>query len=76
MGSMSGGGVKGAIILTIVFVAGHAFNLAINALGTFVHAARLQYVEFFGRFYEGGGTPFEPFFKKTKYHRIVTKKEQ
>jgi V/A-type H+-transporting ATPase subunit I len=75
MGSMAGGGVKGAIILIIVFVVGHLFNFFINALGTFVHASRLQYVEFFNRFYEGGGIPFEPFTKKTKYHRIVTKKE-
>lgn len=75
MGSMAGGGVKGAIILTIVFVVGHVFNMAINALGTFVHASRLQYVEFFGRFYEGGGVAFEAFVKKTKYHKIVSKKE-
>lgn len=74
MGSMAGGGIKGAIILTIVFIVGHIFNMAINSLGTFVHASRLQYVEFFGRFYEGGGIPFTPFIKKTKYHKIVSKK--
>ena len=46
-------------------------NFAINALGSFVHSARLQYVEFFGRFFEGGGVPFAPFGKETKYVRII-----
>ena len=55
----------------VIAVIGHAFNFFINALGTFVHASRLQYVEFFGKFYEGGGTPFEPFKKNTKYVKIV-----
>ncbi len=76
MGSLGGGGIIGAIVLTIVFIVGHIFNLGINTLGTFVHASRLQYVEFFGKFYEGGGTAFEPFFKNTKYHHILVKEEK
>lgn len=71
MGSLAGGGIKGSILLIIVAVFGHLFNIAINALGSFVHASRLQYVEFFGKFYKGGGTAFEPFDKKTKYVDIV-----
>lgn len=71
MGTLTGDGILGAIVLLVVFVVGHAFNFAINALGAFVHASRLQYVEFFGRFYEGGGTAFEPFVKKTKYIDII-----
>ena len=47
------------------------FNLAINALGAFVHSCRLQYVEFFGKFYTGGGRPFAPFERKTKYIKIL-----
>ena len=39
----------------------------INMLGTFVHASRLQYIEFFGKFYEDGGTPFEPALSSEKY---------
>lgn len=75
MGSLFGGGVFGLIVLTIVFIGGHTLNLAINALGAFIHASRLQYVEFFGKFYEDGGEPFNPFRKKTKYIRIEQEEE-
>ena len=67
MGSMAGSGVVGAIVFILVFVVGHVLNLAINILGAYVHTNRLQYVEFFGKFYEGGGRPFNPFNMKTKY---------
>ncbi len=67
MGSMVGDGVLGAIVFIVVFIGGHTFNLAINMLGAYVHTCRLQYVEFFGKFYEGGGEPFNPFTEKTKY---------
>ena len=60
MGSMMGGSIPGAIIFILVFLIGHSLNLAINALGAYVHTNRLQYVEFFGKFYEGGGRKFEP----------------
>ncbi|WP_425755322.1 V-type ATP synthase subunit I [Ihubacter sp. rT4E-8] len=71
MGSLMGGGVAGTIVLLVVFVIGHTFNLAINALGAFVHSSRLQYIEFFGKFYEDGGEEFEPFRKNTKYVRLT-----
>ena len=67
MGSMLGGGVIGGILFILVFLVGHVFNLAINLLGAYVHTSRLQYVEFFGKFYEGGGTPFTAFKNETKY---------
>ncbi len=67
MGSMLGGGIVGAIGFAIIFVIGHAMNLSINLLGAYVHTNRLQFVEFFGKFYEGGGRPFEPFETDTKY---------
>ncbi len=54
-------------LVAIGFAIGHTFNLAINTLGAYVHASRLQYVEFFGKFYEGGGQPFRPFRRKAKY---------
>lgn len=67
---------KGNIFLYIIFapivlIIGHSFNIAINALGAFVHSSRLQYIEFFGKFYEGGGKAFTPFRIKTKYFKFV-----
>ncbi|MCI8341975.1 MAG: V-type ATP synthase subunit I [Firmicutes bacterium] len=71
LGSLAGGGVVGAIVMIIVFFVGHGFNFAINVLGSFVHSSRLQYVEFFGKFFDGGGTAFRPFERKTKYVEII-----
>lgn len=76
MGSLAGGGIKGTIVLFVAFVLGHTFNLAINALGAFVHTSRLQYIEFFGKFYEEGGEAFEPFRRNTKYVRITNDTEE
>ena len=67
MGSMFGNSVFGVLLFLAVFVVGHTFNLAINLLGAYVHTCRLQYVEFFGKFYEGGGKAFAPFALNTKY---------
>lgn len=60
----------GFILMPVILVLGHLMNIAINALGGFIHTTRLQFVEFFGKFYEGGGEPFEPFHLKLKYTRI------
>ena len=57
----------GWILAPLVFVGGHAFNLVINALGAFVHTLRLQYVEFFPKFLEGGGREFKPMQIRNKY---------
>ncbi len=57
----------GYVLMVVVFVVGHILNLLINALGAFIHAGRLQFVEFFGKFMEGGGKEFRPLSKKTKY---------
>ncbi len=70
MGSMAGGGVAGAIVFILVFLIGHTLNIGINVLGAYVHTNRLQYVEFFGKFFEGGGRKFNPFSAKTKYYKI------
>ena len=74
MGSMLGKSVFGVILFIVVFIVGHAMNLAINLLGAYVHTNRLQFVEFFGKFYEGGGKPFEPFHAETKYVDIKEEK--
>ena len=70
MGSMGGNSPGGVIMFIIVFLIGNVLNLAINALGAYVHTNRLTYVEFFGKFYEGGGTAFRPFAVNTKYYKI------
>ncbi len=67
IGSMGGRSILGAVLFIIVFLVGHTLSLAINLLGAYVHTNRLQYVEFFGKFYEGGGRPFTPFRANTKY---------
>lgn len=60
----------GPVPAILVGIIGHGFNLANSALGSYVHTSRLQYVEFFGKFYEGGGKEFTPFKYKNKYTKI------
>lgn len=62
--------VVGVVLTIVVLIAGHSFNIAINALGGFIHTMRLHYIEFFGRFYTGGGKMFKPFGFETKYVEI------
>lgn len=76
LGSLAGSGIVGMIVFIGVFLFGTVFNLAINALGAYVHSCRLQYVEFFGKFYTGGGKPFEPLAGKTKFVKIVNKEDK
>lgn len=59
------------ILFVIIVLIGHAFNMGINIVGTYVHTIRLQYLEFFGKFYEEGGRPFNPLKIKTKYHDVI-----
>lgn len=70
MGSMLGGSALGTLIFLLVFFVGHTMNILINALGAYVHTNRLTYVEFFGKFYEGGGRRFAPFAVNTKYFKF------
>lgn len=60
LATLGGPSFIGFILMIVVFIVGHLLNLVINVLGTFVHTSRLQYIEFFGKFYEDGGTPFRP----------------
>ena len=56
-----------AVCLIVIGIVGHTANMGINLLGAYVHADRLQFVEFFSKFYEGGGRPFKPLMANTKY---------
>jgi V/A-type H+-transporting ATPase subunit I len=63
----------GIILAAIAFPILHLFNLIINALGAFIHPGRLQYVEFFTKFLEGGGEDFKPFQFDSRYVKINNK---
>ncbi len=67
LATLKGASFIGFILMILVFTVGHLLNLAINVLGTFVHTSRLQYIEFFGKFYEDGGTPFRPIAPSDRY---------
>ena len=58
------------LLFVLVFLAGHTVNIAVNLIGTYVHTSRLQYVEFFSKFYEGGGRIFTPFKLNLKHFKI------
>lgn len=73
LGSLGGASVVGLISYIAISIFGHALNFAINMLGAYVHTNRLQYVEFYQKFYEGGGRKFEPFSMNTKYYQMIKK---
>jgi len=60
----------GWILTAVILIGGHLFNLGINALGGFIHSARLQFVEFFPKFMEGGGRRLNPIGQELKYIKI------
>ena len=66
LGSMMGN----ILLFIIIFIVGHTVNIAINLIGTYVHTGRLQYVEFFSKFYEGSGRAFTPFKINSKFFTI------
>jgi V/A-type H+-transporting ATPase subunit I len=67
LGFLLGPTPAGIIVFIIVALLGHTLNLALSALSAYVHTSRLQYVEFFSKFYEGGGRLWKPLSRKTKY---------
>lgn len=76
LGTLPSGFVVKLIVFVIVFLIGHLFNIGVNLIGTYVHAARLQYLEYFGKFYKDGGIPFQPLQYDTKYVDVVNNKEE
>lgn len=67
MARLIGGNFIGMIFMVLLLIVGHLFNILINVLGAYVHSSRLQYVEFFGEFYEGGGKAFKPLKVNTNF---------
>lgn len=57
----------GILLTILILIGGHSFNMALNALGAFVHTLRLQFAEFFPKFFGGGGRAFEPLAKQYKH---------
>lgn len=67
------GNVALMILGIVILLIGHGFNLVMNLLGAYIHDARLQYVEFYGRFFEGEGEPFRPLGSNRKHIYLVSK---
>ena len=67
LGNANGMTVGGTILFVLVFCIGHALNFALNLIGCFVHTLRLQFLEFFGKWYRDGGKAFRPLKIQTKY---------
>lgn len=67
VGMLFSAGFVGVIAGIIVFIGGQIFNIFLSILGAYVHTIRLTYVEFFGKFYEGGGVGFNLFRNDPKY---------
>ena len=64
---MMDGGIGGYVLGGLVFVIGHLFNILMGVLGAYIHDSRLQYIEFFSKFYTGEGNKFTPFGSKFNY---------
>ncbi len=69
--TLFGPSIVGYILMAVILVAANLVNIAINLLGSFVHTSRLQYIEFFGKFYEDGGRPFNPLAPELEYSEIT-----
>lgn len=67
LASMMSVSVIGVILSLFVYLIGHAFNLVLGLLSAYVHDSRLQYIEFFNKFYDGGGEVFDPLAVNTNY---------
>jgi V/A-type H+-transporting ATPase subunit I len=61
----------GPVLAVVVLVVGHLFTLAVNTLGAFIHSARLQFVEFFGKFIAGTGKEFKPLHRTERYITVT-----
>jgi len=69
IGGMLMGSWYGIPFGIVILLIGHVFNIGINTLGAYVHSCRLQYIEFYGKFFEGGGRAFRPLKMNMKHYR-------
>lgn len=76
LADMVSGSIIGFLLAIIIYIIGHVFNFAMGLLSAYVHDGRLQYLEFYGKFYEGGGTLFEPFTYELKYINEINNKDK
>jgi len=63
--------IVGVVLGIAFFLVGHVLNIMVNVLGSFIHSARLQFLEFFSKFFESGGKKNRPFEFESKYFEIV-----
>lgn len=63
--------VIGVLLGILITVAFHVFNLGLGLLGAYIHGARLQFIEFFSKFYSGEGLAFSPIGGTMKYSYIM-----
>lgn len=66
------GNIIGILFSVIVYIVGHVFNFLVSLLSAYVHGNRLQYLEFYGKFYQGGGYIFTPLGFKLQYINEIT----
>ena len=69
----STGNIVGFIVISLV---GNTLNLALNLLGCYVHDMRLQFLEFFGRFYKEGGKAYRPLRLQAKHVEIIKEENE
>ena len=70
LGNANGMTFVGTLLFIVVFIIGHALNFALNLIGCFVHTLRLQFLEFFGKWYRDGGKKFRPLAVQSKYVNV------
>lgn len=63
----------GVLVAIVIVLFGHSLNFGLSLLGAFIHSGRLQFIEFFGKFYESGSDRFTPFVRQSKYLTVQSK---
>jgi V/A-type H+-transporting ATPase subunit I len=76
LAGMVQGSIIGIIMSVVIYIIGHIFNIGMGLLSAYVHDSRLQYIEFFGKFYEGGGYEFRPLSVQLKHVDAIKYKEE